>query len=155
MPGYTPRPYVLSDRPSCFDVFDSNVPQYFTESERNEFATFLDSLPGPYLVVEDALGAVVACGGHARADDPGRADLCWGMVRGDLHGRGIGSLLTRARVRAALEDPAVQVIALNTSQHTLDFYRSMGFSLESAETDGYGPGLDRCEMRLSRREAQR
>ena len=154
MPGYSARPYELRDRAACLSLFDSNVPGYFSDGERDEFAAFLDELPGPYLVVEDEAHAVIACGGHAQAEDPARADLCWGMVRGDLHRKGIGAALTGARIQAAFADPAIRVIALNTSQHTVDFYRRMGFTLESVEREGYAPGLDRCEMRLKREETQ-
>lgn len=149
---YTPRVYAAPDRDTCIAVFESNVPEYFTVEERADFTSFLDALPGPYLVVEDAMSTVVACGGHATGETPERADLCWGMVRRDLHGHGIGRLLTEARVQAAFSEPTVRVVALNTSQRTVDFYRRMGFRLESVVPNGYAPGLDRCEMRLRREE---
>ena len=106
-------------------------------------------LPGPYLVLTDAGGAIVGCGGYAiDQDEPGRADLCWGMVRQEKHRRGYGRTLVHARIDAAKRDPAVRVIALDTSQHTTGFYERFGFRVTKVEPDGYGPGLDRCEMRL-------
>jgi N-acetylglutamate synthase-like GNAT family acetyltransferase len=93
-------------------------------------------------------GRVVACGGYALVDSGRRADMCWGMVRQDLHGRGLGRLLTEARMRRIHEEPTVREVALNTSQFTSAFYERMGFQLISVERDGYSPGLDRCEMRF-------
>ncbi len=58
--------------------------------------------------------------------------------------------MTRLRIERALQDPAVSLIALNTSQHTAGFYESLGFHKIEVIRDGYGPGLDRCEMRLGR-----
>ena len=142
------RPYTAADREACLAVFDSNVPRYFIRAERDTFAKFLDELPGPYLVIEDDDGNVVGCGGYAQGEEPGRADLCWGMVRQDKHRRGFGRTLIHARIDAAKRDAAVRVIALNTSQHTTGFYERFGFHVTGREPDGYGPGLDRCEMRL-------
>ena len=57
------RPYLPTDRPTCLAVFDSNLPRFFAESERADFATFLDKVeaePEPYFVLER--DSVVACG---------------------------------------------------------------------------------------------
>lgn len=142
------RPFQPGDREACLEVFDSNVPAYFSEDERQEFADFLDALPGPYLVLVDPSGRVVACGGYAVVEAGRRADLCWGMVRAELHRGGLGRRLSRERIAAARSSAPLAVVALNTSQHTVDFYRRLGFELASVEPNGYAHGLDRCEMRL-------
>src|SRR5690606_14882619 len=59
------RSYSPADRSTCLGIFDSNVPDSFSASERADFEAFLDSLPGPYFVVEDESGRAVACGGYA------------------------------------------------------------------------------------------
>ena len=147
--GVDIRPYSPSDRDACLAVFDSNVPRFFITAERAGFASFLDELPGPYIVLTDASGVIVGCGGYAIADDePGRADLCWGMVRKEKHRRGYGRTLTHARIDAAKRDADVRVIALECSQHTTGFYERFGFRVTKVEPDGFGPGLDRCLMRL-------
>lgn len=143
------RDYTEEDLDACLAVFDSNVPRYFRVEERPGFEAYLRELPGPYLVAVDEEDGVVACGGHALRDEPpGLADLCWGMVRGDLHGRGLGRRLTLRRLDAARRDPRVEEVALNTSQLTTGFYERLGFRTIEVEPDGYGPGLDRCEMRI-------
>lgn len=131
-------------------MFDSNVPGYFVPEERAGLADFLEALPGPYLVLVDADGRIVACGGYAWVPAEGRADLCWGMVRQELHRTGLGRALTEHRLRAAAADPAVRVIALNTSQHTAGFYERFGFRTVEVVRDGYAAGLHRHEMRLVR-----
>lgn len=143
------RDYQTADRSACLSIFDSNVPGFFAASEREEFAAFLDApLPGPYLVVEEDAGRVVGCGGYRVRPGTMAADLCWGMVLGARHGAGLGRLLLDARLERIRCDPAVDTVAVHTSQHTRGFYEHRGFRTERVVPDGYAPGLDRCDMRL-------
>ncbi len=141
------RAFRPADLPACLALFDSNVPEYFRDHERDEFEAFLRALPGPYFVLEEG-ATIVACGGYAVRAAEGEADLCWGMVHGSRHGRGYGRLLSAHRLEEAQKDPGLRAVVLHTSQHTVGFYEKLGFSLLSTEPDGYGSGLDRCEMRL-------
>lgn len=140
------RPYRPGDREACLAVFDSNVPTYFGIHERPEFGAFLDDLPGPYLVLEDAGGGVGGCGGWAIRDDGVTADLCWGMLRHDLHGRGWGRTLAEARIGGIDDEGGATRIELQTSQHTRGFYERLGFEARTVEPDGFGPGIDRIVM---------
>lgn len=142
------RDYTPADREACLAVFDSNVPEFFVSPERPAFAAFLDALPGPYLVVEDPSGTLVGCAGYAVEPGTTRADLCWGMVRRERHGTGLGRLLLEERLARIRADPGVDAVRLDTSQHTRGFYEQYGFVAEQVVPDGYAPGLDRCEMRL-------
>jgi ribosomal protein S18 acetylase RimI-like enzyme len=142
------RNYTPADLDGCLAVFDTNVPEYFTQPERAEFAAFLNDLPGPYLVVEDGAGSVVGCGGYAIEPGTATADLCWAMVRRELHGTGLGRLLTEERLTRIGRDARIRAVALRTSQLTVGFYERRGFVLERVIPDGIAPGLDRCEMRL-------
>jgi len=142
------RPYEVADRAACLAVFEANVPRYFRSSERREFEDFLEELPGPYFVLE-AEGEIVGCGGYALAEEGRRADLCWGMIHRDHHGRGLGKQLTRRRIDEALARPTVEEVVAQTSQLTRGFYQSLGFQTVEVEPDGFAPGLDRCEMRLT------
>lgn len=143
------RPYCSSDRQDCLSLFDGNVPQFFSDSEREGFASFLDQEAGAwsYQVIERA-GRVVACGGYAVDSDSVTAGLCWGMVARDLHGTGLGSLLVAARLNAAKAVAGLRQVRIDTSQHTQGFYRRFGFALEKVVPEGYGPGLDRWDMLL-------
>lgn len=142
------REYVPDDLPAVLEIFDSNVPAYFTPEERAALEGFLDDLPGPYYVVESE-GSIAACGGYAVVAGESRADLCWGMVRAEFHGLGLGRLLTEYRINVARHDPRVTHVILNTSQHTQGFYEKLGFTTESVTKDGFAPGLDRYDMRLA------
>lgn len=146
------RLYRPEDMELVLAVFNSNVPEFFTTSERAVLEEFLRSLPGPYFVVESE-ASIVACGGYAIVLAESRADLCWGMVARALHGRGIGRFLTELRINAARSDPRVSRIILNTSQHTQAFYERLGFVAERFTKDGFAPGLDRCDMQLVLRQA--
>ncbi|WP_161882888.1 GNAT family N-acetyltransferase [Deinococcus alpinitundrae] len=146
------RSYTPTDRSACLELFSSNVPGFFTEHERTDFATFLDRVEGvedgaePYFVLERE-GEVVACGGVGHETFPTLAYLSWGMVRGDLHGTGLGSDLTRSRLDWLRRHwPAASHVKIDTSQSTEGFYARYGFEVMEREQDGFGPGLDRVRM---------
>jgi len=140
------RDYQNSDRERCLSVFDSNVPRYFAPEEREQFASFLDSQPGTYLVVENGT-ELVGCGGYAAHAD-GTVALCWGMVQASFHGRGIGRLLLQKRLDRIRSDLTIRRVTMNTSQHTHTFFEEFGFVVHQILPDGYAPGLDRYEMSL-------
>jgi ribosomal protein S18 acetylase RimI-like enzyme len=144
--GHSVQAYTSSDEPVCLAVFDSNVPEYFLPPEREQFIEFLRDLPGPYRVLRDGRGAITACGGWAVRDD-GTADLCWGMVRRELHGQGWGRRMTEVRLQGIDATPGVRTIELQTSQHTEGFYEGLGFETVEVRPDGFGPGLHCHVMR--------
>ena len=149
MKGVQVRAYQLQDRSSCLAVFDSNVPESFTQSERSGFETFLDTSPGPYFVLALDSGRIVACGGYARAAGTSCADLCWGMVERAHQNTGLGRLLTEARLQRIRDDGSFTEVALRTSQFTEAFYQRLGFVTERFTIDGIAPGLHKVEMRLT------
>lgn len=144
------RPYEDRDADACLALFDGNVPMYFARGERADFVRFLarQAGVGTYLVVERG-GVVVACGGHTLEEDATTAGFCWGMVERRLHRQGLGRLLTRARLDACRQAGTIARVRLDTSQHTRAFYARFGFRVERITPDGYGPGLDRCDMVLA------
>ncbi|MBK8171535.1 MAG: GNAT family N-acetyltransferase [Sandaracinaceae bacterium] len=143
------RPFQKADLAACLAVFDSNVPLYFTQDERLLFEEFLASLPGPYTIVEDA-GEVVACGGFARSNSNSNiVNLCWGMVHRDKHVKGYGTAMLKGRLAEITQNPEIEFVDINTSQHTAPFFESNGFATLYVTKDGYGPGLDRYDMRLT------
>lgn len=141
------RPYEARDREACLALFDGNCPRFFDPSERAEYEAFLDGLDWPYQVIERD-GRVVACGGHTPEPDGTTVSLCWGMVEARLHRAGLGAALTQARLAAARARPGVRTVRLETSQHTRGFYERFGFRVVRVRADGFGPGIDACEMRL-------
>jgi GNAT superfamily N-acetyltransferase len=142
------RPYEPIDREACLALFDSNSPRFFDPSERPGFEAFLDQLAWPYQVIERD-GRIVACGGHAVEPDGRTVSLCWGMVEAGLHGQGLGRRLTEARLAAARAVPGATSVRLDTGALTTGFYERFGFVVETVQSDGYAPGSDRHDMRLT------
>jgi N-acetylglutamate synthase-like GNAT family acetyltransferase len=134
------RPYRAIDREACLRVLDTNVPEYFLATDRAEVGTFLDTVDAKgirYLVIEDA-GAIVACGGVA-VSEAKDARMCWGMVRRDLHRRGLGTILLAARLVEGAKMGATTG-SLDTVPQVEAFYSKMGFSLVGSTKDHYAPG---------------
>jgi GNAT superfamily N-acetyltransferase len=146
-PGIRVREYSPDDRGACLAVFDTNVPESFLPAERESFAAFLDEHPGPYFVLADEAGDVVACGGYAISPGTATADLCWGMVTHDRQGTGLGRLLVEIRLARIGADSSAADAALKTSQHTCAFYEKLGFTTTCVVQNGIAPGMDTCEMR--------
>lgn len=143
------RQYSPTDLEPVVAIFRSNIPKYFGPDEERGLRDFLaDSRCHNYFVgeVDDD---VVAAGGIALNDDQ-TISLCWGMVRSDLIGTGLGRELTRFRIDAARDIYGDLPIVISTSQHTQGFYEKFGFRITRHEPDGFGPGIDICEMRLDR-----
>ncbi len=141
----TIRPYRASDRAACLALLRSNVPEHFVPAEEAELDAFLARLPGPYFVVENDEGQLLACGGIAtEPHDPTVGALCWGMVRRDRQNQGLGRALTLHRLQAA--PPGTTRLRLDTSQKVRAFYEKLGFVATSVVENGFGPGLDRVRM---------
>jgi N-acetylglutamate synthase-like GNAT family acetyltransferase len=146
------RRYVEQDREACLAVLRSNVPQHFVAADEDSLRRFLDDLPGPYFVVEDPAGAVIACGGIAEERDPSVATLCWGIVDATRHRAGIGTALLKHRLAVFLpQHPNVKCLRVNTTQKVQGFFERHGFRVTEIHARAYGPDLDhvRMECRLS------
>lgn len=150
--GVLLRPYRAGDLAACLTIFDGNVPKFFTPDEREEFAGFLKSAEHsvpPYFVLVQ-VNEVLACGGLSVRD--ASAALSWGMVARAHQGRGLGKRLTEARIAMARAMPGLTEIVLETSQHSAGFYLGLGFVGVRVTPNGFGPGLDRWDMRLTMNE---
>ena len=141
------RAYRLSDRDGCIRAFRSNTPARVMPEELLDYERFLDALPGPYFAVVDGSG-VIGCGGIATGRVSAEADVCWTIVHEAHQRRGAGSLLMRSCVAEILSIAGCETARLDTSQHTRAFFERWGFIATSVAADGYGPGLDRVEMRI-------
>lgn len=143
------RDYTAVDRDACLNVFDTNVPNFFAPEERAMFTAFLDGpvLKRPYLVLDTGKD-IIACGGLKVLETKGSAFLSWGMVARPCHGRGVGRMLTQARLNLARQTAGITTVTLNTSQHTKGFYEKFGFVPVKVTPNGYGPDLDRWDMLL-------
>lgn len=151
MPEVLTRPYAPTDLTACLAVFDGNVPDFFADAEREEFRAHLLALPdaAPAYLVMTVAGTAVGCSGVTAGDMQGDARLVWGMVARDWHGRGLGRRLLQERLVLARGLAGVSTVSLSTSQHTRGFYERAGFVLTGVVRDGFGAGLDQCDMVLT------
>jgi Acetyltransferase (GNAT) domain len=141
------RPYQNSDKEACLALFDGNTPVFFAPFERAEFEDFLDKNAFPYFVVEEqGMGMIQACGGYAIGGES--ATLCWGMVMGGMHRRGMGTFLLKARLQDIRQDAMLRNVRIQTSQHSAGFFARAGFVTRLVVKDGFAEGLDRYEMVL-------
>ena len=139
------RRFKASDTDAVVAIFRSNIPKYFLETEESELREFLAGGVENYYVLE-LDGEVVGAGGIAlNADDT--VSLCWGMVRADHLGTGLGKKLTQFRIDMAREKFGDLPLLISTSQHTSGFYERLGFVMTEHVPDGFGPGIDICKMR--------
>lgn len=141
------RDYTAADLVACLKVFETNMPKYFSIEERQEFEVFL-KLPSCVYLVLDLSEQIVGCGGYYVSQERQEAGLCWGMVRRDLHGTGLGKRLLIERLNRIAKHLEASFIRLDTSQHTFGFFASLGFATEKITPDGYWQGLDRYDMKL-------
>lgn len=143
------RPWGAEDRALGEALFDSNTPDYFAAIEKADFLGFMDDLEGPYFVLETLAGEALGCGGYARQPKaPSVAALCWGMVRGDLHGRRLGERLLTERLALIAADPTFETVDIQTTQHSRGFFARYGFVEIAHVPDGFAPGMDRVDMTL-------
>lgn len=143
------RKFQAEDLDALVAIFRSNIPKYFSPEEEPGLYDFINDRLEDYYVIEVG-GEVVGAGGIAlNADiDPQTVSLCWGMVREDHLGTGLGKALTEFRIKLAQKKYPGVAITIGTSQHTEGFYQKFGFTTVEHTPDGYGPGIDMCRMRL-------
>lgn len=141
------REYSPPDLAAVIKIFRSNIPKYFGHGEETGLRDFLIDVRSRDYFVGELDGDVIAAGGFALNDDQ-TVSLCWGMIRSDHLGTGLGRKLTEFRIDKAREKFGELPVIISTSQHTEGFYKRLGFRTIQHTTDGFGPGIDKCEMRL-------
>ncbi len=132
----------------CIELFESNTPKFFEVEELPLFIDFLenDIEDNYYLVEKD--GEIVACGGVFLTDDGKEAGLSWGIVRVDLHKKGIGKFLTEYRIDLLKKVYPGKIYKVDTSQHSAGFYLKRGFETIEVIPNGYGNGMDKYIMKM-------
>ena len=144
------RPYSPHDLPAVIEIFRSNIPKYFGPEEEAGLRDFLADPRSEDYFVAEIDGEVVGAGGFALNEEQ-TVSLCWGMIRSDHLGTGLGRKLTEFRIQNAFAKHGAVPLVISTSQHTQGFYEKFGFRLISHTPDGFGPGIDNCKMRLDAR----
>ncbi len=132
------RLYVPEDLEDVVAVFRSNIPNYFVPGEEPGLRQFLNSGAENYYVLEID-SKVVGSGGVALNED-GTVSLCWGMIRADHLGTGLGKSLTEFRIRKAREAFGSLPLVISSSQHTEGFTENSASRPPSIRPTGLGPG---------------
>lgn len=145
------KTYTPQYKQQCLEAFKSNMPKYFMDEEYPLFEKWLDevALDGRYYVILEN-DQVLGCGGYFYHQSYKKAGLSWGLVDSKLHGKGIGSILTKFRIQKMMEEFPELEHMIDTSQHTAPFYEKMGFVTKEITPNGFGPGLDKYYMELKR-----
>jgi GNAT superfamily N-acetyltransferase len=160
----TIREYDLKDKEKCIEVFKSNCPKFFDKSELELFDKWLDHQVSEhpvykspaysnaekdvYYVIDLPNVGVIGCGGFYILKDQNEARLAWGMIHSAFHKLGYGTALYNYRKEMIEKNWPNHVITLGTSQHTYPFYEKMGMNVTANIKAGYGPDLDRYDMKL-------
>ena len=160
----TLREYKSADKEQCLAIFNSNCPNYFDVNEYGLFENWLDhqvdesthykcptyrsSEKEAYFVMELPYSRLVGCGGFYIVKDEPEVRLAWGMIHADFHKQGYGTALFEYRKKILLRDWSYHVLTLGTSQHTFGFYEKMGLTVIDIVKSGYGPHLDRYDMKI-------
>lgn len=141
------REFTKNDTESVLAVFRSNIPKYFSPQEEAGLRNFLADIRSMKYFVAENFGEIIGAGGIALNEDK-TVSLCWGMIRNDFLGKGLGKQLTEFRINLSRENFGNLPIVVSTSQHTQGFYEKFGFKLIERIPDGFAPGIDDCKMRL-------
>src|SRR5687767_8717719 len=96
------RRYVDDDLESIVAIFRSNIPKYFGPNEEAGLRDFLADPRAEDYFVAEIDNEVVGAGGFALNEEQ-TVSLCWGMVRSDHLGTGLGRRLTEFRIEQARE----------------------------------------------------
>jgi len=141
------RKYAEKDTENVVSIFRSNIPKYFSQEEEIGLRKFLANFRSTEYVVMENDGEIIGSGGIALNGDD-TVSLCWGMIRSDFIGKGLGKRLTEYRIDLSQKRFGDLPIVISTSQHTQGFYEKFGFKLIECILNGFAPGLDNCKMRL-------
>lgn len=111
------------------------------------YSSLLHLVNDRWETVDAGSDGLLGCGGICITPARG-GGLCFGMIRNDLHKKGLGSVLLSYRLIKLLENTSVQSVLLDTSQYNPEFYQKFGFTLVETKENFYGQGLHRNDMRL-------
>jgi N-acetylglutamate synthase-like GNAT family acetyltransferase len=140
------RNYSPCLKSDCLAIFDSNVPQLYRSSEREEFSHWLDFNAKDQFYVLSEKNEIVACGGIYINLSSGSAGLVWGMVGSEHYGKGYAQALTTYRLQQLLEKATCHSMRISASLHTSKFYKKCGLKQVYIKKDGLAPGLDRYDF---------
>ena len=121
--GVSVRLMEPADLPALHAIYQSNIPDFLPDDPEVVRECIQETSPN-YFVIE-VNGEVVAGGGVELAEGCNDATLYMGIVRRDLHGQGLGTLLMLLRLAWTEGNPGR--VWLMTHEKTRGFYERFGF----------------------------
>ena len=143
-------PYTSVYFDNCLEILRSNIPDYIDSSEESQFVKYLSIANIIYFILFDS-ERLVACGGYGFNNKTQTCVLSWGVVYNQFHNMGYGTKLLTYRLKHIKNRYGDIDVELDTSQKTYKFYEKSNFKVEKITYDFYGRGLDRYDMRLSKK----
>ncbi len=137
-------------RNACLAICRSNIPKYVLPHEEADFLDFLarhQQYDCRYIVLEHA-GRVIAWGGLYLQSDKQQETMCWGLVHRKWHLRGLGRYMVLYRLSWLRQHPEIDLVKMDTTQHTFQFFEKLGFEVQKVERNHYGSGLHRYDLTL-------
>ncbi|MBL8176466.1 MAG: GNAT family N-acetyltransferase [Bryobacterales bacterium] len=126
------RGYEAADQAACLELFDSNMPEYFSGGEREAFAEWLAAPRGSYWVAEHE-GELAGCGGIV-LEHASLASVTWLMVAGRLRGQGLGRYMLFYLLKGL--PAAVTHVRLSTVAPVSGFFEKQGFRVQGEGPEG-------------------
>jgi len=136
------------DKLKIVDLFELNVPKYFSPIEKEDLLYYLDHHAQHFYVIKDD-DKIIGCGGINYFEEEGNARLSWDIFDPYHHGKGFGSVLTQFRITKIKENKNVKKVVVRTTQLTFRFYEKMGFHLVQTTPDYWAKGFDLYYMEFA------
>ena len=146
-PSIVIRKHKAEDNEALLQIMRNNTPEYFAETEIEDYKTYLESEIQDYFV---ALldNKIIAGTGINYDKDKQLAKISWDIVDKGYHQQGIGSLLLRHRLDILATKKNIKSIIVRTSQLAYSFYEKHGFKLLERHKDYWAEGFDMYKMIL-------
>ena len=145
------RAYTPEDKKNIIEIFRTNVPDFFAETEEADLSEYLDNRIEKYFTVFSVkVHKIIACGGINYLPETKTARLSWDFADRQFHGKGAGGLLLRKRTDDLLADSDIDNIEVRTSQLAFNFYLKFGFELIEMRKNFWAENFDLYHLRLNK-----
>jgi predicted N-acetyltransferase YhbS len=147
------RRFQISDLPECLEIYKLNEPGRFPEGVLHEYEKCLRE-QSSYFLVAERNGQIIATGGISYFQKPYWAMLCFGLVRPDAQGTGIGAALLLARLALLKEGEAVYCAMICAVAKSFGYYERFGFRRLATWKDMHGAEHPLGSLPITYTEAQ-
>lgn len=141
------RAYETKDKDELIHLLRLNTPQFFAESEEEDFIRYLESERELFYVLlyEQKL---LGCGGINFEKGKTIGKISWGIIHPDYQRKSLGTKLLKHRIDILKSMDTIQKIRVRTSQTAYKFYEKHGFELVEIKQDYWAEGFDMYSMAM-------